>query len=70
MNTMLNTSNTPPIKSDDKYGGIIPKDWEALANRLQGTNVQNEAIANYPISLHRVFIMGLMSTCPDKAMDF
>jgi hypothetical protein len=70
MNPMLSTSNTLPIKFDGKHGENFPKVWKALANRLQGTNVKNEAIANYPISLHWVFIMGLMSNCPDKAVDF
>jgi hypothetical protein len=67
---MLNTRNTQPIKFDGNCGEIFPNVWKALANRLQGTNVKNEAIALYPISLHRVFVMGFMSNCPDKSLDF
>jgi hypothetical protein len=43
---------------------------EALANCLQGTNIKKKVIANYPISVHKVFIMGLISNCPDKSVDF
>ena len=66
---MLNTSHISTAKFDGKYEKI-PKVWKALESRLQGTNIKNVAIAEYPISLHGVFIMGLMSNCPDKSVDF
>ena len=64
-------SSQPPVK---KFGGNYENDFRpvmnALHTRLAGTNIKHTAIAAHPINLEGVYIMGLMSNCPDKGVNW
>ena len=68
---MSNTSHLPVEKFDGNYGGNFQKVWKAIENELAGTSIKNKAISNgNSISLHGVFILGLMSNCPNMGVNF
>ncbi len=67
---MATSSQGPVKKFCGNYGTEFIPVMSLLETRLQGSNILHKGVANFPINMHGVFILGKMSNCPDKNVNW